>query len=132
MELIKTHRDLRVYRTAREAAALIFKLTLRFPAVERFGLTAQVRNSIRSVCANKSEAWRRRRYPASFRSRLTDAEAEAAESQTWLDIALDCGYITKEEHAAADDLCDKAIAQVVNLMQDASKLATINPNPKRN
>ena len=131
MELIKTHRDLRVYQTARHAAAFIFMLTLRFPRDERFGLTAQIRSAIRSVCANLSEAWRRRRYPAAFRSKLNDAEAEAAESQTWLDIALDCGYITKEEHAVADDLCDKAIAQIVNLMQDASKLSSINPNPKR-
>ena len=131
MQLIKTHRDLRVYQTARGAAALIFKLTLRFPKEERFSLTEQVRDSIRSVCANIGEAWRRRRYAAAFRSKLNDAEAEAAESQTWLDIALDCGYITNEEHAAADDLCDKTIAQIVNLMQDASRLSSINRNQRK-
>ena len=126
MPIIKTHRELRAYQTARQAAAFIFKLTLRFPVEEKYGLTAQIRSAIRSLCANITEAWRKRRYPAAFRSKLNEAEGEAAESQTWLDIALDCGYISADEHAEGDDLCDKAIAQIVLLIRDAKKYASIN------
>ena len=46
-----------------------------------------------SVCANIAEAWRKRLYVASFVSKLSDANAEAGETQVWLDFALACGYI---------------------------------------
>src|SRR5687767_14829527 len=65
-----------------------------FPAEERFSLTDQVRRSSRSVCANLAEAWRKRRYEAAFVSKLSDAEAEAAESQVWIEFAVECGYLS--------------------------------------
>ena len=122
---IKTHRDLEVYQSARAGAALIFKLSLRLPAHERYGLTAQSRNSSRSVGASVSEAWRKRRYPAAFKSKLNDAEGEAAETQFWLDVMLDCRYITAEEHTIADDLFDKILAQLVSLSAKAHSFCRI-------
>jgi four helix bundle protein len=86
-------RALRVYENAADAASEIFEITKRFPSEERYSLTDQVRRSSRSVCANIAEAWRKRRYPASFVSKLSDADAEAAETQAWIDIAHRCGYI---------------------------------------
>ncbi len=83
---IRHFRELDVYKLAMEAAMEIFELTKVFPAEERYSLTDQVRRSSRSVCANIAEAWRKRRYPAAFAARLSDAEAEAAESEVWLEI----------------------------------------------
>jgi four helix bundle protein len=65
------------------------------------------------VAANIAEAWRKRRYPAAFRSKLNDAESEAAETQVWLDIMLDCEYITADEHAQADAMYHAIIGQLV-------------------
>jgi len=71
----------------------IFELTKGFPKAETYSLTDQIRRSSRSVCANVAEAWRRRRYAAAFVSKLNDSEAEAAETQVWLEFAVKCGYL---------------------------------------
>lgn len=86
-ETIKTHRDLDVYQMAFEAAMRIFELTKRFPKEETYSLTDQIRRSSKSVCSNIAEAWRKRRYEAAFVSKLNDAEAEAAETQVWLEFS---------------------------------------------
>jgi len=95
-EKIITHGQLEIYRKAFETALVIFELTRKFPREETYSLTDQIRRSSRSVCANLAEAWRKRRYEAAFISKLNDVEAEAAETQTWLEFALACGYIKRE------------------------------------
>jgi four helix bundle protein len=96
-KLIRTHRDLEVYQLAFDLAMKIFELSKSFPKEERYSLTDQVRRSSRSVCTNIVEAWRKRRYRASFLSKLNDAEAEGAETQAWLDFAVACGYLEPKE-----------------------------------
>jgi len=86
-------RDLDVYNVAFETAMIIFKISKTFPKDEKYALTDQVRRSSRSVCANLAEGWRKRKYQAVFINKLLDAAQEAAETQTWLDFALHCGYI---------------------------------------
>ena len=76
-KFISSHEDLEVYKIAFDAAMKIFELSKNFPKEEKYSLTDQIRRSSRSVCANLAEAWRRRRYKASFVSKLNDAEAEA-------------------------------------------------------
>lgn len=90
---ITRHTELKVYQRAFEAAMMIFQLSKTFPKEEVYSLTDQMRRSSRSVCANLAEAWRKRRYPAAFVSKLNDVEAEAAETQTWLQFAVKCEYI---------------------------------------
>ena len=77
---IKDFRELRVYQKAFESAMEIFALSKKWPAEERYSLTDQIRRSSRSVCANIAEAWRKRRYPASFVSKMSDADTEAGET----------------------------------------------------
>jgi hypothetical protein len=81
-EKIRTHRDLEVYGIAFEAAMRIFDISPTFPKEETYALTDQIRRSSRSVCANLAEAWRKRRYEAAFVNKLSDVEAEAAETQS--------------------------------------------------
>ena len=91
-EKIITHGQLEVYKKAFEAAMAIFELSRKFPKEETYSLTDQIRRSSRSVCANLAEAWRKRRYEGAFKSnKLNDVEAEAAETQTWLEFAVACG-----------------------------------------
>lgn len=94
---IQTHEDLVIYQKAFEAAMIIFELSKKFPVEEKYSLTDQIRRSSRSVCANLAEAWRKRRYKASFIAKLNDCEAEAAETQVWLKFAVKCNYMPTEE-----------------------------------
>ena len=126
MHTVTKHTELRVYQAARASAAKIFKLTLRFPPEERYGLTAQIRNCSRSVGANIPEAWRKRRYTPAFRNKLSDAEGEAAETQWWLDCAMDCNYITPEEHEESTKQYDSIIAQLVKMSVMAPSFANFN------
>lgn len=92
-------RDLKVYQLAYSTAMEIFQVTRLFPKDERFSLIDQMRRSSRSVAANIAEGFRKRQYPSMFASKMADADAEATETQVWLDFARDCGYITQERHS---------------------------------
>ncbi|BAY84624.1 S23 ribosomal protein [Calothrix parasitica NIES-267] len=95
-ESFKNHKDLEVYKMSFESAMLIFELSKKFPVEERYSLTDQIRRSSRSVCANLAEAWRKRRYEGAFIAKLSDSEAEAAETQTWIEFAVQCKYLDVE------------------------------------
>jgi four helix bundle protein len=47
---------------------------------------------------NLREAWAKRRYPAHFVMKLTDCDGENSETDTSLDYAATCEYITGEQH----------------------------------
>jgi four helix bundle protein len=49
-----------------------------------------------------AEAWARRMYPAAFVNKVNEALGETMETQSWLDHALDCEYISADEHVACD------------------------------
>lgn len=95
---LRSAKDLDVYHKAYELAMTIFRLSKTFPVEERFALTSQIRRSSRSVCLNLREAWAKRRYEAHFISKLTDCDGENAETDSSLDFARDCGYITTAQH----------------------------------
>jgi len=96
--MLKGHRDLKVYQLAYKLAMEIFHASKAFPKEERYSLTDQIRRSSRSVATNIAEAFRKRRYPNMFVNKLSDADAEATETQVWLDFSLDCGYLATESH----------------------------------
>jgi four helix bundle protein len=66
--------DLKVYQKSAELAGQIFVLSKRWPPEECYSLTDQIWRASRSVGANISEAWGKRRYEAHSVSKLTDAE----------------------------------------------------------
>jgi four helix bundle protein len=94
---INRPQDLEAYRAAYALAMEIFRASKAWPAEERYSLTDQIRRSSRSVCANLSECWSKRRYVAHFTSKLTDADGENLETQTWLNFAHDCGYFAEAD-----------------------------------
>jgi four helix bundle protein len=95
---IQSPKDLTVYKLAYKLAMDIFELTKRFPSEEKFALSSQIRRSSRSVCLNLREAWAKRRYEAHFLSKLSDCEGENSETDSSVDFAHDCGYISGEQH----------------------------------
>jgi four helix bundle protein len=121
--IARSFRDLRVYQSAFAIAADIHQLTKGFPNEEKYSLTDQMRRSSRSVCANIAEAWRKRRYPKSFVSKLSDADGEACETQVWLDLSLHFGYIQPEFHDQLVKQCDHIGAQLSLMMDEPEKWA---------
>lgn len=95
---LESAEDLTVYKFGYELAMEIFELSKRFPSEEKYALTGQIRRSSRSVCLNLREAWAKRRYEAHFISKLTDCDGENGETDSSLDFARDCGYISPEQH----------------------------------
>ncbi|MCE7905263.1 MAG: four helix bundle protein [Anaerolineae bacterium CFX3] len=95
---LKGFRDLKVYQLAYKLAMDIFQESKSFPKDEKYSLTDQMRRSSRSIAANIAEGFRKRQYPKMFLSKLADADGETAETQVWLDFALDCEYLSKEKH----------------------------------
>lgn len=117
---IQDHQELEVYRMAFEAAMRIFEVSKGFPKEERYSLTDQIRRSSRSVCANLAEAWRKRRYEGAFLAKLSDAEAEADETQTWLDFAVKCSYLDTDTRAELCQAYDYILGKLVNMIRDPS------------
>lgn len=113
---IRRHTDLEIYQKAFGAAMRIFELTKTFPKEERYSLTDQVRRSSRSVCANLAEAWRKRRYEAAWISKLGDCEAEAAETQVWVQFSVKCGYLTGETGTELYKEYDAILGMLVNMI----------------
>jgi four helix bundle protein len=95
---ITSAKDLIVYQKAYTLAMEVFHATKSFPPEERFALVSQIRRSSRSVCLNLREAWAKRRYRRHFLSKLSDCDGEINETDTSLDFAKDCGFITVQEH----------------------------------
>lgn len=121
MRLIKSHKELEVYKMSIDAAMIIFKTSKSFPIEERYSLTDQIRRSSRSVSANIAEAFRKRRYEKSFIAKLSDSEAEAAETQVWLEYALKCGYIGVETQNSLDEKYNHITGKIVNMIRFPEK-----------
>ena len=114
---IRSAKELIVYQKAYQLAMMVFEISKTFPVEERYALTGQIRRSSRSVCLNLREAWAKRRYEAHFVSKLTDCDGENSETDSSLDFARDCGYITQEQHAALTSLCaevGKMLGSMIN------------------
>lgn len=126
--LVRSHRDLDVYQKSFAVSMQIFELTKHFPVEERYSLTDQIRRSYRSVCANLTEAWRKRRYEGSFLLKLNDAEAEAAETQTWLEYAVSCNYVDANIAREIYREYDNILGKLVNMMNHPAPM--LLPNRK--
>jgi four helix bundle protein len=129
-ERIVSHQDLDVYRKAFETAMRIFTLSKQFPKEERYSLTDQIRRSSRSVCANLAEAWRKRRYQAAFISKLSDAETEAAETQSWLEFAVRCDYLAQDIGKELYQAYDEILGTLVGMITHVDSWTFPSPRPE--
>jgi four helix bundle protein len=120
-ERIESFRDLTVYKRAFELQQEIFELTKKFPREELYSLTDQIRRSSRSIGSNIAEAWQKRRYVAHFVSKLSDADAEQAETQHWLDTCLTCEYISGEQHKQLLEKCKEIGKMLGKMMNEPEK-----------
>lgn len=118
--IVVRHQELEVYKKAFEAAMQVFEVSKKFPKAEAYALTDQIRRSSRSVSANLAEAWRKRRYEAAFASKLNDAEAEAAETQTWIEFAVRCEYLNRDVGKDLFKIYDEILSVLVSMINNAA------------
>jgi len=130
MATIRHYRELDVYKLAMDAAMQIFEITKTFPEAEKYSLVDQIRRSSRSVCGNIAEAWRKRRYPAAFISKLSDSEGEGAETQVWIEISFRCKYISKKEAENLDKEYDHILGKLVRMIEHPEKWTIKNSSKK--
>jgi S23 ribosomal protein. len=100
---------------------VIFDITKLFPYEEKYSMVDQMRRSSRSVCANLGEAWRKRRYPAHFVSKLSDSESEAEETRVWLQFAVGCKYINDQTFNELDGKYDLVLGQLIRMISEPEK-----------
>ena len=121
---IAAAKDPTVYKKSYALAMRVVQVTKRFPAEERYELTGQLRRSSRSPCRSLREAWAKRRYEAHFVNKLTDADGANGETDTSLDVARDCGYITNAEHAEMTAECAETGRMLGAMIQSPEKFLT--------
>ena len=124
---VRSAKELTVYVKGYELAMRIFAVSKRFPLEERYALTSQIRRSSRSVCQNLREAWAKRRYEAHFISKLTDCDGENGETDTSLNFAKDCEYITAHEHEQLTALCAEVGKMLGSMILNPSSFLLTDP-----
>jgi four helix bundle protein len=120
MGVAKSFRDLRVYQLVRKAVAEVFEVTKNFPPSEKYQLVDQIRRSSRATKALIAEGWARRRYKAAFISKIDEALGEATETQSWLDDALDRGYLASEQFERMDNDWSAITSMLARMIDRAS------------
>lgn len=121
MKFARKHTDLEVYKKAFSTSMELFQLSITFPKEETYSLTDQIRRSSRSVCANLAEAWRKRKYEAAFVNKLSDSEAEAAETQVWIQFAVECEYLDRDLAERLYRTYDEILAMLVSMASNSSE-----------
>jgi four helix bundle protein len=114
---VNSWRELGTYKAAFELQQRIFEVSKSWPREESYSLTDQIRRSSRSIGANLAESWSKRRYPAHFKSKLTDADGELQETLHWLDTAKACDYINvsqAEDLAMLAESTGKQLGSMIN------------------
>ena len=118
---LKHFRDLDVYQKAFISAMKIFELTKTFPKEETYSLVDQIRRSSRGVCSNLAEAWRKRKYIAVFKNKLTDSMQEASETQSWLEFSFACRYIEKDVFDVLDGEYEEILLMLNSMEKNGEK-----------
>jgi four helix bundle protein len=118
------YRDLKVYQLSYKLAMDIFEITKTFPKEERYSLTDQIRRSSRSIPANIAEAWKKRIYLKMFVSKIIDAAGEAGETEVWLGVSKDTGYLPKEKYEEFISGYDEVNRMLYGMIEKREKFST--------
>jgi len=129
MGIYRGYRDLKVYQLAYKLAMEIFEITKSFPKEERYSLTDQIRRSSRSIPANIAESWKKRIYPKVFVSKIIDAAGEAGETEVWLDISKDAGYLSIGEYKELSGGYEEVNRMLYGMVEKPEKFCFTKRNP---
>ena len=114
-------KNLKAYQESYDLAMHLFEISRNFPKSETYALVNQIRRSSRSVCACIAEAYRKRQYPAHFKSKMSDADMENSETAVWIDFAKDCGYITAQQHGQLSQVSTRVGRRIGAMMKNSEQ-----------
>ena len=121
--VIKSFRDLNIWKNAIKLVKLIYEITQTFPNSEIYGLTSQIRRAAVSVPSNIAEG-HIRRHTAEFKQFLFIALGSLAELETQITISNELGYVNKDSK-------ETVIQTIVVLSkQIRSLISKLPPNPQ--
>lgn len=118
---IQFHWQLDVYQLSVEAAMEIYELSTTFPKEEIYSLTDQIRRASRSISGQIAEGWRRRKYEAVFVNKMNEAEGEAAETQVWLEYAVKCKYLSRDDATRLHKKYDEILGKLISMGNNSDK-----------
>lgn len=94
--MIKSFRDLEVYKESYDLMLAVHNEVRKLPVYERNDLASQMRRASKSAPANIAEGWAKRRSEKTFKNHLNDAVGSCNEMEVHLDIAKDLGYLERK------------------------------------
>ncbi len=121
---IQNYTDLLLFKDAIKAARELYRLSEGFPEEEGASIVEQMRRSNHSVCLKIAEAWMKRGRPVSFVDCLSDAKKETGESQAWIEIAGECGYMKEDTCRSLDSAYEKISSQIVRIIEESGKCSS--------
>lgn len=116
--MIKSYKDLELYKRSFKMAMDIFWITRKFPKEEIYSLTSQIVRSSRSVSANITEGWAKRAYENVFKQHLITALGSNAETENWLDFAYECNYLSSDDYKSLKKEIDQIGKMLTKLHQN--------------
>jgi four helix bundle protein len=113
--LILNHKKLIVYRKSIELVTEIYRLTESMPEDEQYGLTGQIRKSSVSVPSNIAEgASRKSEKDRKWFYQI--ARSSLVELDTQIILALNLGYLAKEQTKSADKMINEIFAMLSKMI----------------
>lgn len=119
MEKSRSYRDLNVWKLSIELVKDIYQVTTKFPPVEIYGLTNQLRRAAISIPSNIAEGQGRNSFKE-FKQFLAIALGSLAELETQLIISHEIGYLNGDDSSkllAALDNIRKMLKALANSLK---------------
>lgn len=108
--------DLDVFKLSHELTLKIYKITEKFPTIEKLGLIAQMRKAASSICMNLMEgAYRGGRKEFIYFAGI--AKGSCGELKYQLILAKDLNYLGENDYNDLNDLLKRIISMLSALIK---------------
>ena len=114
------YKEMQVYQRGYAAAKSVYRMTERYPAEERYGMTDQMRRASMSIALNVAEGYAKRESQQEFKRYLAMALGSANEMQVLLDFSKDFGYIDAQTYGKARQEYEE-ISRMLNVLMQRTK-----------
>jgi four helix bundle protein len=123
--MVKSFRDLDVWRLGLDLAEAVYQCTSSFPKHELFGLTAQMRRAAVSIPSNIAEG-RARSSTKELLQFLAIARGSLAELETQFELAIRLGYADSTVHPVVT-LSEKVGTKLTCLQKSLRARLAVSP-----
>lgn len=114
--MIKTYKELDVYKDSYNLSLQIYKITNEYPKYEIYGITSQIRRAAVSVPLNIAEGYGRQ-SKEEFKRFLKISLGSLYETKTLLELSKDLNYINNEIYTKLEKQYDTIAKRLYTLTQ---------------